>query len=144
MIMHKDERGIVLIEFVVCIAVIILVFIATINLGLAFKEKQTLIIAAREGARAGSVTKDEGDAISVAKSVAYQNIQMDGGNGNVSIQADMVGETVEVVITENYTYLLPWPVVLPFVGNVGLGNSITLEGKATFARAALFKEDFVP
>ena len=141
--MHKNERGIVLIEFVICIAVIFLIFIATINLGLAFKERQTLIIAAREGARAGAVTKDDDEAIANAIEIAYQNIQMDGG-GNANVQAEMVGETVEVVITENYNYLLPWPVALPFVGSIGLNNSVTLIGEATFLRAALFKEDFIP
>lgn len=131
---RRREAGSALVDFVLVLLILVPVFAAVVQLGLALYVRNTLAACAQEGARFGSaenfVTSSQGDAVQAAEGRARGCIN--------AILADRYSRDVSAVLTTASVGEGAVPVVrvriagpVPVFGMLGLGEAtIRVSGMA--------------
>ena len=118
-----DDRGSAVVDFTLTSVLLLFVFLAVFQLGLALHVRNTLISCAAEGARYGA---REGSSAQLGESRARDLIGRalsDRYASNVTSQADVTSSGVEVVVID-----VSAPV--PVVGFFGPGEGLHVSGRA--------------
>ncbi len=105
-IRRSRERGAAVVEFALVLPLLLMLVLGAIDWGWYFYTREVVTNAAREGARAGSVSAVGTDAITAASSAAttyLSNLSLTGGSVNATTPDVTVGatvtHTVRVVVT---------------------------------------------
>jgi len=138
----QGQKGAVLIEYALMLPLIVLIFLAIINLGLVVHEHQVLQNAAREGARFSALPRNYVDPVlnptgslaeiknRVVQYAALENVTITPDDVEVNQQFDIAAGAMtlhgsEVTITHERSLLLPGAGLLPYGG-------LTLSARAVF------------
>ena len=131
---RRRNEGQSLVEFALVFPIFILLLAGIIDFGLGLYSYNTIINAAREGARLGvtNCTATNCAAAVQARTVANSNGLLAGGNVTVSCAtaagaaeactASKAGDSVNVQV--NYQYRMIWP--LTFGTQIPMGSSLTM------------------
>ena len=100
----RDERGVAAVEFAIILPVLVLMLMGIIDWGFFFFFSESVVNAAREGARAGVVEPDSGDTTTTAETVAQAylgsaNIEIGTGTNEAEASADLDGSDLAVTVT---------------------------------------------
>ncbi len=104
-----NNRGVAAVEFAICLPILLLLVLGSIELGLMFYNKQVITNASREGVRAGITGEKSADEIK--QIVAdYCNGNLINLNGPNELQADLVaifeeGNDLTVSVIYDYNFL---------------------------------------
>ena len=104
-----NNRGVAAVEFAICLPILLLFVLGSIEFGLMFYNKQVMTNASREGVRAGITGEKTDDEIK--QIVAdYCNSNLINLNGANELQADLVaiseeGNDLAVSVTYDYNFL---------------------------------------
>ncbi len=132
--LHKDSRGMQLVEFAVLLPILLLLVFGIIDFGRGYFSWLIITNGAREGARAAAVGKPEDvivDKVSGAVSGLYVTSVATGtcpsSVGALCIAGDNVGgfpdEPVTVTVTYNFRFLV-LPNIMSWIGNSSLPNGV--------------------
>lgn len=118
----RDELGAAVTDFVMVSVLLMLVFVLTIQVGLALWTRNTLIAAAQEGARVAA-RADSSLALGEARTRDVVVAQLaDHYADDVTVSTDLVGGVQVVVVTVR----APLPVLGPF----GPDRALEVRGRA--------------
>jgi Flp pilus assembly protein TadG len=104
-----NNRGVAAVEFAICLPILLLLVLGSIEFGLMFYNKQVITNASREGVRAGITGEKTADEIK--QIVAdYCNGNLINLNGANELQADLVaisqeGNDLTVSVIYDYNFL---------------------------------------
>lgn len=104
-----NNRGIATVEFAICLPILLLLVLGSLEFGLMFYNKQVITNASREGVRAGITGEKTADEIK--QIVAdYCNGNLINLNGANELQADLVaiseeGNDLTVSVIYDYNFL---------------------------------------
>lgn len=118
----NDDRGSAVAEFAMVGAVLVLTFLAALQVGFALHVRNTLIADASDGARYGArADSSPGEGAGRAGELITKSL---GGRyaGGVSAATESIGGARVVTVTVHAP--------LPIVGPWGLGASVTVKGHA--------------
>lgn len=105
---RRRERGAAVVEFALVLPLLLMLVIGAIDWGWYFYLREVVTNAAREGARAGSVSAvggtDASDAARGAASTYLSNLSLTGGTVNVTTPDVTVGATVTHTVRVVVTY----------------------------------------
>ena len=117
MIYLQNNRGVAAVELAICLPILIVLVLGSIEFGLLFYNQQVITNASREGVRAGIVT-GTGDADIIQIVENYCNGKLINLNGANELQTDAVtvsgpdgDNDITVSVSYNYNFL--------FVGILG-------------------------
>jgi Flp pilus assembly protein TadG len=99
----RDERGVAAVEFAIILPVLVMMLMGIIDWGFFFFFSESIVNAAREGARAGAVQEDSGDTESTAQSVAEAylagaSIAVGTGANQATATASLAGSDLSVTV----------------------------------------------
>jgi Flp pilus assembly protein TadG len=121
---RREDRGAVVIEFALCIPIMLMVVFAVIDFSRAYYTLNNLTSAAREGARVAAIQVDPGSAEALANTrAAVKQYAIEFGGQTVTdaqISVAFVSPKVTVTIT-GYQFQF----ITPLVGLIG-GTNYTL------------------
>lgn len=126
------ERGSTIIEFSLTILIFLIIFAAIVQFGYILLANNIVETASFEGARAGSITPDPANAVSVAENAVDDYIVkvLPGwDSGRMSKDISITGFTPEDTITVSVSYNVP-----VMFGNAlfpSSGGSFTVGGEST-------------
>ena len=123
----RSDRGAVLLEFALVIALLVALATGIADAGIAFRIKHVLKIAAREGARLASVTPgltDKDARVLTVVNEILKESDVKGAATTVETNGPTTGLPVTVKITYGYVPLFP------LIG-LGLGGPLVLESSTT-------------
>lgn len=131
--LKKDEKGQSVVEFAILLPILLLLLMGIIQFGIIFSAQIALTNAAREGARAASVGKNEAEVKERVMDAIEGHSTLDLMKDNITVEyPDSVGKEVKVIITDaSINLIVPVPDV--FVP----GNSINIGAKASMRSEVL-------
>lgn len=120
----RNQRGAALVELAFSMLLLVLILFGTIEFGRVMYTRNNLNLAAREGARRASVTKDL--ATSTASVVSYVMTLPDttGATVSVAMVPDPSGSGTNVNVTVSKPFTSAVPLLIPSLA------SLTLTGQA--------------
>lgn len=119
---HLDDRGTATIEFAILLPVLMLIIVGTLEWGRFFTRRESIIHAAREGARGGTLldaTREDACAAATASlGAAGIAASCDGGGISVQMAHEIEGESrpipaIQCVIDVPFQSLTGLPLALP-------------------------------
>ena len=141
----RGDSGQALVELALALPLLLLILVGIFEFARAYSIKQSLVNAAREGARAAVVQKATGvpDSSAVATVInnylSPNNISADSigitatapdGTARASFAGAQSGDAITVTVTDQYTFLLVGPVLglfgESFRDGVNLGSRATM------------------
>ncbi len=127
----KKERGVALVEFAFTFPIVLLLVMGAFDLGWAVYAKNSVSLAAREGARRAIITGNNDDVVRAAARNAAQGLAL--SDADITITPVQSGSApyrqprTPVTVVVNYTYRPITPVISPFIP----GGSMTIGSRAT-------------
>lgn len=130
----RAERGAVAVEFALVVPILLLVLIGIINFGVVITQQLSLSNAARQAARYSVIDGRDCDMVEAEARAAVATVGMGadapvftitGGTCPEPCADSTVGANVNVTMTYESTYVVPFPIP-------GFDNSIDLEGEGQF------------
>jgi len=110
----RDERGAALVEFALCLPLLLVVIAGIVDFGFAFQRYEVITNAAREGARLASLPQYQGDdALIIGRVREYvkQGLSMSDSALNLALPANqvIVDDTTPLTVTDGggTSYNLP-------------------------------------
>ena len=129
--LHHHQRGTSTLEFIVVLPILLLVFFAIMELSRAYLTVHITTTAAREGARAASVTPPDAggnfdkapalariDGILTAANITYDPLDVD-----VSCDAAPCVSNSQVTATVQVTFATVMPIILPMLGALAINRT---------------------
>ena len=126
----QDERGPVMLEFVISCIMFVIIFAGVCNLGLVFKDRMAVAAAVREAGRTAAVTGNTWDGSQVGYGV-LQRAGIGSERANVTVTAGVNTYTASVTCTS--------PIALPFAAGL-LGGSVW-ENHVTLSDTKYFRKE---
>lgn len=124
-----DERGSVLLEFVVASMIILMVWAGMCNVALILKDRLTVAAAARESGRTAAVTKNAWEGSQRGYDVLTAGgIDRGRATVDVTIGVDIASSIVECRIP------VAVPGLMMLFGGAPWGNEINVSGSAVFRK----------
>jgi Flp pilus assembly protein TadG len=137
------DSGQALVELALALPLLLLILVGIFEFARAYSIKQTLVNAAREGARAavvqGQLTRDRAAVVTTVENyLSANNITADSigiaaaapdGTARASFAAAQSGDAISVTVEDRYTFLLVGP-VLGLIGR-SYRNGVNLGSRAT-------------
>ncbi|NSW83612.1 MAG: hypothetical protein HPY90_10145 [Syntrophothermus sp.] len=125
----NDQRGTVLLEFVVSSMLIIAVLLCTVNLGMAVRDKVLTAAAAREAARTMAILSGDPDRTDSEYEARQQAKQVFKALKDEDITIRSQGNRIEVIVAYKE------PAVFPAIARmIGGGEWIPLTSKAVYMK----------
>ncbi|MGE5138667.1 MAG: TadE/TadG family type IV pilus assembly protein [Rudaea sp.] len=128
----RRERGVALVEFAFTFPIVLLLVMGAFDLGWAVYAKNSVSLAAREGARRAIITGNSDDIVRAAAKNASQGLALTDAdivitpsqNGSAPYRQPRTSVTVVV----RYAYHPITPVIAPFIpgGSLMIGSSATM------------------
>ena len=115
--LRRDQRGVALLEFVICCTLLVLIFTWISNLGLALKDRLAISVTARESGREAALT----GSVLLGDQKAQEILDMEGvPAGRATVSVTYAGTNrIETSVTDSYPFLIG-------------GNGITLRSSKVF------------
>jgi Flp pilus assembly protein TadG len=119
----RPEAGSAVVEFVLVSGLVVALFLAVVQLGIALHVRNTLAAAAAEGARyAANADREPIDGVLRTEQIIRDSLSQRFAN-DVSLWRESIGPDAEVVVVEVRASL-------PIIGWLGPDRAMTVRGRA--------------
>ena len=137
---RRRDSGQALVELALALPLLLLILVGIFEFARAYSIKQSLVNAAREGARTAVLpdisTEDTVKTVVnnylSANNISPDSILIRGAAGTKAIGATKTGEDVTVTVYDRYDFVLVGPVMSLFGGN--FTNGVNLGSRATMRK----------
>ncbi len=137
---RRQDSGQALVELALALPLLLLILVGIFEFARAYSIKQSLVNAAREGARTAVLpniaTEDTVETVVnnylSANNISPDSIVIRGAAGTKTIDAISTGEDVTVTVYDRYDFILVGPVLSLFGGT--FRNGVNLGSRATMRK----------